>query len=96
MTLWSYTATTEMRERAVVVYVSGGKKPTSRVIALAEWDGPGNGVFIIGRSLGTTSETWRRLDEGALQAHAMADEYRMTKAGAPLITVAQLRKQVAS
>jgi hypothetical protein len=96
MTLWSYTASTEMRERAVVVYISGGKKPTSRVIALAEWDGPGSGVFIIGRGLGTQSETWRRLDEGALQAHAMADEFRMTKAGAPMITVAQLRKRAAA
>jgi len=91
MTLRSYTQLTQTIDRAVVVYVSGGRKKTAAVIALAEWDRSDGGVFILGMSLDTQSESWRRLDEGARQAHAWAAEHHMIHFEGSLTTVGQMR-----
>lgn len=90
MALWTYTVT-ENIDRAVVVYLHSGRKETASVIALAEWDGPDGGVFILGRSLDTKSESWRRFDEGGLQARAWAEDHGMRAAEGPLRTVGEMR-----
>ena len=87
---WSYTQPTETKMRAVVAYVSGGRKPTSHMIALAEWD-VGKPTWVVVRALGLTSETWRRFN-GPEEIDPWAQSHGLTYVvggGRPLRTVAQ-------
>jgi len=92
-TLWSYTKT-EGREKAAVVYHSPGRKPASHLIALADWETPGPGTFVVIRSLGTASETWRRF-ETSEQMNAWIDKHGLVpvcrKDGPPMRSVAEWR-----
>ena len=87
-TLWSYTRT-DGRENAAVVFHSAGRKPKSHLVALAEWDTPEPGVFVVIRSLGTASESWRRF-ESSKQMNAWIDKHGLV-ADLPMRSVAEWR-----